>query len=328
MRRCTFLGADALAPPRSGAAPGPGTPGHGAGVVGDDGSEQVLLDVKNSWAFSLCDTGASSRKRFAGRAGSGTAIRRSAKAPSGRRPAVGLPCPEALCAAALTHLPRTGARRARQESASRLEHGRHGKNHLGHGTRRVRWPSCPRRRGRWKAAFWCRLQKLHQRALLVEAMADGPSEADGRPAQRRQLLGGGDVRALGVAVEVDGTTVRVEGRGAARPVEQGRLYVGSAGTLARFLPGALAAAPRGRWKWTAARSSGRAPWRRWWKRCGTWGPTSATPPSAPACLFGEGRTPRRGRPHPRQRLQPVHSGVLLAPPYAARRYRWRSPAGW
>ncbi len=86
------------------------------------------------------------------------------------------------------------------------------------------------------------------RALLVAAMADGPSELTGVLRSDDSYWAVETLRALGVAVEVDGTTVRVEGRGAVWPVEQGRLYVGSAGTLARFLPGALAAAPRGRWE--------------------------------------------------------------------------------
>src|SRR5690606_37899619 len=79
------------------------------------------------------------------------------------------------------------------------------------------------------------------RALLVAAMADGPSELTGVLRSDDSYWAVETLRALGVAVGV-------EGRGAVWPVEQGRLYVGSAGTLARFLPGALAAAPRGRWE--------------------------------------------------------------------------------
>lgn len=86
------------------------------------------------------------------------------------------------------------------------------------------------------------------RALIVAALADGPSRLRGVLRSDDSYWGVHVLRALGVSVRVDGTTVGVEGCDGAWPAEEGRLYVGSAGTLARFLPGALAAAPKGAWE--------------------------------------------------------------------------------
>lgn len=86
------------------------------------------------------------------------------------------------------------------------------------------------------------------RALLVAAMAEGPSILTGVLRSDDSYWAVQALRALGVAVDVDDTVVRVQGCGGAWPVDDGRLYVGSAGTLARFLPGALAGAPRGEWE--------------------------------------------------------------------------------
>lgn len=86
------------------------------------------------------------------------------------------------------------------------------------------------------------------RALIVAALADGESRISGLLRSDDSYWGVQVLHSLGVAVDVDGTTARVGGRGGNWPVKSGRLYVGSAGTLARFLPGALAAASRGVWE--------------------------------------------------------------------------------
>lgn len=86
------------------------------------------------------------------------------------------------------------------------------------------------------------------RALLVAALARGRSRLHGVLRSDDGYWAVHVLRELGVALRIDETTVEVEGCGGAWPVSDGRLYVGSAGTLARFLPGALAAAETGEWE--------------------------------------------------------------------------------
>lgn len=85
------------------------------------------------------------------------------------------------------------------------------------------------------------------RALLVAALAEGDSTLTGVLRSDDSYWAVQVLRQLGVAVQVDGTTVHVRGCGGRWPVTEGTLYVGSAGTLARFLPPVLAAAPKGQW---------------------------------------------------------------------------------
>lgn len=86
------------------------------------------------------------------------------------------------------------------------------------------------------------------RALLVAALAEGDTTLEGILRSDDSYWAVHVLQQLGVPVHVDGTTVHVRGCGGRWPVAEGRLYVGSSGTLARFLPGALAAAPRGTWE--------------------------------------------------------------------------------
>lgn len=86
------------------------------------------------------------------------------------------------------------------------------------------------------------------RALIVAALAEGRSTIRGLLRSDDSYWGVQVLDSLGISVDVDGTTARVDGCGGRWPVDSGRLYVGSAGTLARFLPGALAAGQRGEWE--------------------------------------------------------------------------------
>ncbi|GAA3408598.1 3-phosphoshikimate 1-carboxyvinyltransferase [Paenibacillus hodogayensis] len=97
-------------------------------------------------------------------------------------------------------------------------------------------------------------KSVSNRALLLAALADGPSVI-------RNVLRSDDtywcidaLRRLGVTIEVTGDEVRVEGIGGDWPNRQAELYIGAAGTVARFLPGALAAAPSGQWTLRGSRS--------------------------------------------------------------------------
>src|SRR5690606_1353168 len=133
-------------------------PGHGARVVGDDGlGAQVLLDVQELMGCQLVRHGQPPPESDSPGAPArhGDPPERQGP-PSGRRPAVSLPCPRgAMCGRPDTFCRGRAPRRARQEFGVPSGTWEAWEDHLGHGTRRVRWPSCPRRRGRWKATFWC-----------------------------------------------------------------------------------------------------------------------------------------------------------------------------
>jgi 3-phosphoshikimate 1-carboxyvinyltransferase len=85
-------------------------------------------------------------------------------------------------------------------------------------------------------------KSITNRALLIAALAEGPSEL-------RQALDSDDtrymaagLRALGIAVAEDpaAQTFRVEGRGGRIPARAARIFVGNSGTSARFLTAAAA----------------------------------------------------------------------------------------
>ncbi|SFM06132.1 3-phosphoshikimate 1-carboxyvinyltransferase [Paenibacillus sp. 1_12] len=85
------------------------------------------------------------------------------------------------------------------------------------------------------------------RALIIAALAEGTSTIG-------HILRSDDsywcldaLQRLGVKLEVTGNTVTIEGTGGRWPNQSGSLYLGAAGTAARFLPGALAASASGQW---------------------------------------------------------------------------------
>lgn len=96
------------------------------------------------------------------------------------------------------------------------------------------------------------------RALIIAALAGGHSVI-------RNVLRSDDtywcidaLQKLGVNVAAAGEEVIIEGTGGDWPNREAGLYLGAAGTIARFLPGALAAAQSGEWRLDGSRSlSGR-----------------------------------------------------------------------
>ncbi|SFS42802.1 3-phosphoshikimate 1-carboxyvinyltransferase [Marininema halotolerans] len=89
-------------------------------------------------------------------------------------------------------------------------------------------------------------KSVTNRALIMAAMAKGTSILKG-------ILKSDDtywcieaLKALGVTIEINGNTAIVHGVNGKWPHSDGTIYVGSAGTAARFLPGVLAAS-QGRW---------------------------------------------------------------------------------
>jgi 3-phosphoshikimate 1-carboxyvinyltransferase len=85
------------------------------------------------------------------------------------------------------------------------------------------------------------------RALIMAALADGTSTLTGILRSDDSYWCIEALRMLGVHVEVEGDKVTVHGCNGKWPVKNGGLYIGAAGTIARFLPGALAAGTEGDW---------------------------------------------------------------------------------
>jgi 3-phosphoshikimate 1-carboxyvinyltransferase len=85
------------------------------------------------------------------------------------------------------------------------------------------------------------------RALLLAATATGTSRIHGILRSDDSYWCIDALRHLGCHIEISGDTVIVQGTGNRWPVEEAELYIGAAGTTARFLPGLLSAAPSGRW---------------------------------------------------------------------------------
>lgn len=90
-------------------------------------------------------------------------------------------------------------------------------------------------------------KSITNRALLLAALCDGDVTLTGALFSEDTHLMGAALRQLGFDVTEDATaqTIRVAGRGGEFPVKEADLFVGLAGTAARFLTALCAAAPRG-----------------------------------------------------------------------------------
>ncbi len=90
-------------------------------------------------------------------------------------------------------------------------------------------------------------KSLTNRALLLAALGEGPVALTGALFSEDTQLMGAALRALGFEVSEDAASheIRVTGRGGDVPAERADLFVGLAGTAARFLTALCAAAPRG-----------------------------------------------------------------------------------
>lgn len=87
------------------------------------------------------------------------------------------------------------------------------------------------------------------RALIIAAMAEGPSRLSGILRSDDSYWCVNALRMLGIPTEIsgEGDTVDIQGCGCRWPNKNGALFLGSSGTLARFLPGALAVSGGGEW---------------------------------------------------------------------------------
>lgn len=83
------------------------------------------------------------------------------------------------------------------------------------------------------------------RALIIAALAEGSSTIGGILKSDDSYWCIDALKRIGLAVEVEGDQVQIEGTAGRWPKEEAHLFLGAAGTLARFLPGALAAGQGG-----------------------------------------------------------------------------------
>ncbi|SFL00116.1 3-phosphoshikimate 1-carboxyvinyltransferase [Brevibacillus centrosporus] len=85
------------------------------------------------------------------------------------------------------------------------------------------------------------------RAMIVGALANGTSKFFGILRSDDSYWCIDTLRKLGVDITVDDDVVEIKGVNTSWPVKDAKLYIGAAGTTARFLPGALAVSSSGRW---------------------------------------------------------------------------------
>ena len=83
-------------------------------------------------------------------------------------------------------------------------------------------------------------KSITARALFIAALAKGTSTLYGAGLSDDCLTFIDCLKSLGINVYLNGTTVTVEGCGGRLPVKSGEVYVGSAGTAARFITALLA----------------------------------------------------------------------------------------
>jgi 3-phosphoshikimate 1-carboxyvinyltransferase len=93
-------------------------------------------------------------------------------------------------------------------------------------------------------------KSITNRALLLAALCDGPVTLTGALFSDDTRIMAEALRRLGIPVTENeaAKTLHVEGQGGKIPAEHAELFVGNAGTAARFLTALCAAAPRGTYK--------------------------------------------------------------------------------
>jgi 3-phosphoshikimate 1-carboxyvinyltransferase len=101
-------------------------------------------------------------------------------------------------------------------------------------------------------------KSLSNRALILAAMAEGRTQLSGLLRCDDTFWCTDALRRLGAEIEFEGASANVRGIGRKR-FAQGTIHVGSAGTIARFLPPFLAAGEAGRWRVTASKQMSRRP---------------------------------------------------------------------
>lgn len=101
-------------------------------------------------------------------------------------------------------------------------------------------------------------KSVSNRALILAGMAEGRTRLTGLLRSDDTYWCADALKRLGCGITFDGLDATIEGIGRRRP-RSGIVHVGSAGTVARFLPPFLAAGEAGRWTVTASRQMSKRP---------------------------------------------------------------------
>ena len=102
-------------------------------------------------------------------------------------------------------------------------------------------------------------KSVSNRALILAGMAEGRTKLTGLLRSDDTWWCSDALRRLGATVEFDGFDATIDGIGRRRPEKEGIVHVGSAGTVARFLPPFLAAGEAGQWTVTASQQMRKRP---------------------------------------------------------------------
>ncbi len=89
-------------------------------------------------------------------------------------------------------------------------------------------------------------KSLTNRALIIAALAEGTSKISDVLKSDDSFWCIDTLKKLGIDIEIQNETVWIRGNGGRW--QSNDLYIGAAGTIARFLPGALATSGEGEWK--------------------------------------------------------------------------------
>lgn len=100
-------------------------------------------------------------------------------------------------------------------------------------------------------------KSLTNRALIIGALANGRSKVTGILKSDDSYWCIDSLKKLGIKIDIQDETAYIEGKGG--NWDSGNLYIGAAGTIARFLPGALAVSGEGTWAIEASESMSKRP---------------------------------------------------------------------
>ncbi|MDQ0207769.1 3-phosphoshikimate 1-carboxyvinyltransferase [Alkalicoccobacillus murimartini] len=153
------------------------------------------------------------------------------------------------------------------------------------------------------------------RALIIAAMAEGPSTLSGILRSDDSFWCIDTLNKLGIETKVDGDTIKINGCNGNWPTKEADLYIGAAGTTARFLPGALAASHEGEWLVEASERMSQRPVELLLEGLRTLGASIESAGYYPLKIKGHGL---KGGPvtiSGKQSSQFI-SGLLIASPYA------------
>jgi len=100
-------------------------------------------------------------------------------------------------------------------------------------------------------------KSLTNRALIMGALANGKSKVTGILKSDDSYWCIDSLKKLGIKIDIQDETAYIEGMGG--KWDSGSLYIGAAGTIARFLPGALALSSKGTWEIEASASMSKRP---------------------------------------------------------------------